>query len=668
MTSGMVGAKLSFIFDPTWNNLRKTAVFKAGAVVKDKLDIKDECQIPSEILKYSGETVKVGVCGINDEGTLVIPTIWANIGMVECGADPSGDPAADPSLPIWAELQKCIGDLDKLSTEARENLVAALNELVEASGEADPEKIAQAVTEYLDKTLPDWAKQPEKPEYTAEEVGALPDTYTPPNQTAQQVGADPAGTADTAVSQHNTSASAHNDLRLELKALADRLNAFFDSDDATLDELSEIVEYIKSNKTLIDAVTTSKVSISDIVNDLATNVANKPLSAAQGVVLKGLIDAITVPTKVSQLDNDSGYITDYTETDPTVPSWAKQPAKPSYTATEVHARPDTWMPSSEDVGADPAGTATSKVADHNVAEDSHNDIRLLIEGLASRLNALANSDDTTLDQMAEVVGYIKDNRELIEQITTGKVNVADIVNNLTTNVDSKPLSAAQGVALKALIDAVSNSLSGYQAKGDYALNSSIPTKVSQLQNDAGYLTEHQDISGLLPRTELDSAVNDALAQAKKSGEFDGADGVSPHIGTNGNWFIGTTDTGVKATGADGRGIASIARTSGTSAAGSTDTYTITYTDGSTSTYTVVNGKDGTSVSVSSVSESSEDGGSNVVTFSDGKTLTVKNGKTGATGAPGYTPVKGTDYYTAADKTEMVNAVLAALPTWTGGSY
>jgi hypothetical protein len=35
---------------------------------------------------------------------------------------------------------------------------------------------------------------------------------------------------------------------------------------------------------------------------------------------------------------------------------------------------------------------------------------------------------------------------------------------------------------------------------------------------------------------------------------------------------------------------------------------------------------------------------------------------------GKTPVKGVDYYTAADKTEMVNAVLAALPVWNGGSY
>lgn len=38
------------------------------------------------------------------------------------------------------------------------------------------------------------------------------------------------------------------------------------------------------------------------------------------------------------------------------------------------------------------------------------------------------------------------------------------------------------------------------------------------------------------------------------------------------------------------------------------------------------------------------------------------------GPKGDTPRKGVDYYTQADKTEMVNSVLAALPTWTGGSY
>lgn len=45
-----------------------------------------------------------------------------------------------------------------------------------------------------------------------------------------------------------------------------------------------------------------------------------------------------------------------------------------------------------------------------------------------------------------------------------------------------------------------------------------------------------------------------------------------------------------------------------------------------------------------------------------------DGKDGAPGADGYTPQKGIDYNTPEDKTEMVAAVLAALPTWEGGSY
>lgn len=50
-------------------------------------------------------------------------------------------------------------------------------------------------------------------------------------------------------------------------------------------------------------------------------------------------------------------------------------------------------------------------------------------------------------------------------------------------------------------------------------------------------------------------------------------------------------------------------------------------------------------------------------------LSVSNGKLQYNGSDvGLKPVKGTDYWTAADKTEIVNDTLAALPTWTGGSY
>ena len=44
------------------------------------------------------------------------------------------------------------------------------------------------------------------------------------------------------------------------------------------------------------------------------------------------------------------------------------------------------------------------------------------------------------------------------------------------------------------------------------------------------------------------------------------------------------------------------------------------------------------------------------------------GATGPQGPAGHTPVKGTDYWTEADQTSMVNDVLAALPTWSGGAY
>lgn len=59
-----------------------------------------------------------------------------------------------------------------------------------------------------------------------------------------------------------------------------------------------------------------------------------------------------------------------------------------------------------------------------------------------------------------------------------------------------------------------------------------------------------------------------------------------------------------------------------------------------------------------------------------KTATVNNGvagpqgpagKDGVNGQDGYTPVRGTDYWTENDKTEIVNSVLAALPAAEGVS-
>lgn len=130
------------------------------------------------------------------------------------------------------------------------------------------------------------------------------------------------------VKKHNVSETAHNDIRQLISGLTSRLNAIADSDDTTLDQFSEIVAYIKANKSLIDSITTSKVNVSDIIDNLTTSVSNKPLSAKMGVELKKLIDAIKIPTTLPASD---------------VYSWAKQPTKPTYTAAEVGAATPAYV-------------------------------------------------------------------------------------------------------------------------------------------------------------------------------------------------------------------------------------------------------------------------------------------------------------------------------------
>lgn len=258
------------------------------------------------------------------------------------------------------------------------------------------------------------------------------------------------------------------------------------------------------------------------------------------------VDQEELETKITEVEQS---VEEFVETDPTVPAWAKAANKPTYTASEVGALPDTTViptvPTNVSAFTNDAGYLTQHQS-------------LAAYAKTADLGDLATKDSLTA---AEV----------------GLGNVDNVKQYSASNPPPYPVTSVNGKT--------------------GAVTVSVPTKVSQLQNDSGYLTQHQDISGKLDVSALPTAINTALSQAKASGEFDG--------------------------------------------------------------------KNGTSVTVSNVTESTADGGSNVVAFSDGKTLTVKNGKTGA---PGKAPVKGVDYFTDTDKAEMVNSVLAALPTWTGGSY
>ena len=151
---GIVGAVVAVEYtDPAWDSLRKTVVFR-GAATKDVLDAGNEIVIPAEVVSKAGGSLYMGVYGVNAENHVAIPTIWTELGVIQGAATPSGDASTAPSLPVWAQIQAMVGDLGTLDTEAKSNLVAAINEALTKGGEIAPAEVQRIVEDYLKANPP----------------------------------------------------------------------------------------------------------------------------------------------------------------------------------------------------------------------------------------------------------------------------------------------------------------------------------------------------------------------------------------------------------------------------------------------------------------------------------------------------------------------------------
>lgn len=102
--AGTVGLPVEFTFDSAWESLEKTAVFRVNGKTMDQIHLEKTATVPWELLQNPGCRLWAGVYGSNADGSLQIPTLWADLGVIQPGADPSGDESADPTLPVWQQL------------------------------------------------------------------------------------------------------------------------------------------------------------------------------------------------------------------------------------------------------------------------------------------------------------------------------------------------------------------------------------------------------------------------------------------------------------------------------------------------------------------------------------------------------------------------------------
>lgn len=113
VTSGSVNVyPVQFEFSEDWDGLERTAIFQAGCMEKTVSLTGGACSVPAEVLPEPGYYLMVGLCGKQGEST-VLPTIWANLGLILEGAvtgDAPEPPEPTPPPEGWQEALNSKGD------------------------------------------------------------------------------------------------------------------------------------------------------------------------------------------------------------------------------------------------------------------------------------------------------------------------------------------------------------------------------------------------------------------------------------------------------------------------------------------------------------------------------------------------------------------------------
>lgn len=112
---GIIGARVEIEYaDKTWEDLSRTVVFQS-TVTKDILNAGAEVTVPPEVVGSAGATLFMGIYGTDADNVVAIPTVWVALGVIQGATDPSGDTSTDPTLPVWAQMERRFEKLMQLA-------------------------------------------------------------------------------------------------------------------------------------------------------------------------------------------------------------------------------------------------------------------------------------------------------------------------------------------------------------------------------------------------------------------------------------------------------------------------------------------------------------------------------------------------------------------------
>ena len=240
--------------------------------------------------------------------------------------------------------------------------------------------------------------------------------------------------------------------------------------------ISDLHEH--SNKEILDGITANKIDSWDNKSDFDgnyNNLTNKPI----------------IPTKTSELENDSTYVTE---------SGVLEIIENSGGLGTTEVLQGETEPTEESILLWIDTTSDENMVGNNLSDALLSEFRESISNLNTRVTSLESEDPIFQEDI-----HSHSNKEVLDRITQdyfNKWNNKSEFNGSYNNLTDKPDLSI------------------------YALKSKIPTKTSNLTNDSGYLTsipseyiteteleskgyltEHQDISNLATKSELNSKAN-----------------------------------------------------------------------------------------------------------------------------------------------------------------